>query len=452
MAIKGVATIQLIDANGDVVSEQTDENMITDLASDLINPQWNLQTTMMNGASSTVCTARNLVNSVFKGIRTWDNIMTESSDATCFEAGVSCLGYAASESADSDTKRGSYNTNESGEITNGYRHVWDFGTDKSNGTIKCLTLCPSYIGDNTSLYIEYTASANLVYGSVNFSGYNLVGIVNYHALYLATINDVVCLCVKKDSFNPNKTKLIHDMNRTNLTPDYYIPVSDLTTATCVSAITTPAILINDDYIYVGTTSYYYEKVFKKLNWELEVIQTEDFSDFMIGSTNSTESPIGIIDGYVFMTYDNGYSSDNGIYVYDYETKNLLSSFSYSGLYRKDSYYALVARQLYIKNKNGKYFVNLGGGNGNDSSAYVYAMEMIDLELEEITTFLGAYSAASTYLYIVWDRGILGNSSSISTSYWISDQHISSINNLETPVTKTADLTMKIIYDLTQESE
>lgn len=95
MAIKGVATIQLIDANGDVVSEQTDENMITDLASDLINPQWNLQTTMMNNASSTICTARNLVNSVFKGIRTWDNIMTESSDATCFEAGVSCLGYAA---------------------------------------------------------------------------------------------------------------------------------------------------------------------------------------------------------------------------------------------------------------------------------------------------------------------------------------------------------------------
>lgn len=42
----------------------------------------------------------------------------------------------------SDSTVGTYNENESGIIENGkgYRHVWDFGTDKSNGEISCICL------------------------------------------------------------------------------------------------------------------------------------------------------------------------------------------------------------------------------------------------------------------------------------------------------------------------
>ena len=35
---------------------------------------------------------------------------------------------------------GSYNENESGEIENGYKHVWDFGTSQANGQISCACL------------------------------------------------------------------------------------------------------------------------------------------------------------------------------------------------------------------------------------------------------------------------------------------------------------------------
>jgi len=43
-------------------------------------------------------------------------------------------------------KRGSYNANESGIITNGYRHVFDFGTSVGNGTIASVCLCRPSIG------------------------------------------------------------------------------------------------------------------------------------------------------------------------------------------------------------------------------------------------------------------------------------------------------------------
>jgi hypothetical protein len=40
-----------------------------------------------------------------------------------------------------NAKRGSYNTTESGAITGGYRHVFDWGTDRGNGTISSVGLC-----------------------------------------------------------------------------------------------------------------------------------------------------------------------------------------------------------------------------------------------------------------------------------------------------------------------
>lgn len=43
-------------------------------------------------------------------------------------------------------KRGSYNANESGIITGGYRHVMDWGTSQGNGTIASVCLCRPSIG------------------------------------------------------------------------------------------------------------------------------------------------------------------------------------------------------------------------------------------------------------------------------------------------------------------
>lgn len=43
-------------------------------------------------------------------------------------------------------RRGSYNTNESGPVANGYKFVWDWTTSQGNGDIKSVCLCRGAIG------------------------------------------------------------------------------------------------------------------------------------------------------------------------------------------------------------------------------------------------------------------------------------------------------------------
>ena len=59
------------------------------------------------------------------------------------------LGYAGAAYSGTDTKRGTLNETETGAITNGYNWVWDFATDKANGLIKAVSLCPQAGGNGS---------------------------------------------------------------------------------------------------------------------------------------------------------------------------------------------------------------------------------------------------------------------------------------------------------------
>ena len=49
----------------------------------------------------------------------------------------------------SDVTKGAYNATESGAITNGYRYVWDFTTSQGNGTIASVGLTSDIFGNDT---------------------------------------------------------------------------------------------------------------------------------------------------------------------------------------------------------------------------------------------------------------------------------------------------------------
>ena len=70
------------------------------------------------------------------------------------------LGYAGEAYSGTDTKRGTLNETETGAITNGYNWVWDFATDKANGLIKAVSLCPQD-GGNGSPFGEIYSSGSL---------------------------------------------------------------------------------------------------------------------------------------------------------------------------------------------------------------------------------------------------------------------------------------------------
>lgn len=76
-------------------------------------------------------------------------------------------------------RRGSYNTNESGVITGGFRHVFDWGTDRGNGTISGIGLCrpqiarADYSNDSTRIpttdaYLNEHLKADYYSSSISF--------------------------------------------------------------------------------------------------------------------------------------------------------------------------------------------------------------------------------------------------------------------------------------------
>lgn len=139
--MRGETTIQLFNAEtGDLVYETRDKNMVTNAVSKMLS----LRNEWLYGVSTNIL--GNMTNvfplhlRAFGGILLFDNAIEESANRILPPGTVKNLGYAGGEYGGSNPRRGTYNANESGPITNGYRHVWDFGTSKANGTIRSVCL------------------------------------------------------------------------------------------------------------------------------------------------------------------------------------------------------------------------------------------------------------------------------------------------------------------------
>ncbi len=415
--VKGIATIQLIDTDGNVVTEQVEENLFNNGLEYLLTPQYNLQNSVYNNLSTPI-------TSLMAGVLLWDEEIDEDPDIYTPVAGVSTIGYGGGSTNLADTKQGYHNDNESGEITNGYRHVWDFATDKANGTIKGLSL--TTIGNGT-YGLENANSVLSIGQTINFSNlakiyYNsnyitCAGVSNYDVIYIDTINGEKSLCIKKDALNPNKVKLIHDLNRSDLVPDYYIGLSDIG----ITALYPYNMFyfFDDDYFYISVSSS--SKSYLKYSMELEYIETVDLSFACI---SSSYHPIGIMDGMLFVNYS------TNIYVYDMDTENLLYTISTT---------RSATAKAYMYKKNGHYVSVIASGNGTNPQV------RIDLELETSLTYKGITLSVTDFLSTKF--GAIR-----ATNFYPFQDIFFTINNLDTAITKTNEYTMKIIYDLTQEEE
>ena len=93
---------------------------------------------------------RNLVDTAFGGVLVFRDKIEENADNVMMPWDNEEIGHAGMATNNANKKTGTYNTNESGRIENGkgYRHVWDFGTDKANGNISCICLTTKDGGSN----------------------------------------------------------------------------------------------------------------------------------------------------------------------------------------------------------------------------------------------------------------------------------------------------------------
>lgn len=171
--MKGITTIELTDIHTGKKEVYQEENMITNALRDIYAffPQlysykdFNAQTGILH---------ENLLG----GIKLFDHSLTEDKDNYYLPSvkTAKVVGYASNDTSDgTDVRRGSRNIAESKAIDGGYQFVWDFATSEANGTIASLSLTTAEGGKHSWLPTKTPSSDlwNTAYMAANLAEINL---------------------------------------------------------------------------------------------------------------------------------------------------------------------------------------------------------------------------------------------------------------------------------------
>lgn len=141
--IKGKTKIQLFE-DGKLISETNEENMITNAVDNILNPPDYIESGMDSDNDRSFNPLRifksNIADTAFHGVIVCRDKIEENVDNVMLPWTNAEIGHAGIPTTNTDSTIGTYNENESGKIDGGYRHVWDFASDKANGEISCVCL------------------------------------------------------------------------------------------------------------------------------------------------------------------------------------------------------------------------------------------------------------------------------------------------------------------------
>lgn len=141
--LKGKSVIELTDMKTNIVERYEEENLVTNAVPDILryNPMG-----LMYSVSNELITKFQeeifpIANKCYGGILLFENTLDENPQNIFAPSDNPIIGYASNDVNSTDNpKRGSANLTESTPIQNGYKFVWDFSTSQANGKISSLAL------------------------------------------------------------------------------------------------------------------------------------------------------------------------------------------------------------------------------------------------------------------------------------------------------------------------
>lgn len=454
---KGRTKIELFE-NGEKVAEHIDENMQTNFINNVFN-QPRINTIGENGYKL-LSDNMPIYDKLLGGLLLYADAVQEDADNILVSVANECIGHAGSAYSGTNKRRGSYNANESGFIDAdekwlGYRHVWDFGTDKANGVISCACLT-SKIGGNSGWGngISYTSNENnafveamqngisgIVYNSsIYTTAYfryigNIEGVDKF--AYIDNANHLVLLEAKindmqiglTDSIDANRlTWNINDANNGN--PNIAIYTIQMPFAVSGNI----SMFVNDGNLYLvnqATSSTFSYAVFDATTREFGQVQSRSVSPEY---ANSNRNNLVLANGYWFARSASG---------------NLVRYAEAGGQGEEFEAFEFVhssAQQI------GSDVVFFDTGDSNYNSH----MWVVNCDNPENAMYKASKISGGEVEQIIGENLIvidLGNSSG-SMSFSLRSARLSgcmaTINNLATPITKTSAQTMKITYEVTAE--
>lgn len=442
MALHGKSTIRLFDADTGKERERVqDSNIITNAISKILNPP--LDYAYKSGWIKIANTISPIQTVGMGGILIWGDTITEDANIVVPPAGITPIGHAGDEYTGANPARGSYNSAESGAIEGGYRHVWDFATDRANGTIKCLSLT-SKNGGNSGLtvgsdniaafadlgYVTQTLSSDSrsyrrILGDISRDRWAALDLSNGNLEYysnfdssqigLETTYDHTTSCV--DVISPGFTDF-SDMNNNGI-----YSVSD-------SAVLWLALKKSNRNVWLASVNLLTGEKLSEVTIQLanaDGYSQTNFSvcgvstDYLYIAAQATNPPGGGTK-YRFLRFDH-----SGVYIGE-ATPDYYSS-TYSDCFRLNGEFwlALDMRERVRVEPVGDTFPKIRLYDSRNIPLYSY---------RNSAPLYAIYSSAS--------------SSHLESRLQLFYPYLASINNLAKPVTKTPAQTMKITYEITEE--
>ena len=447
--MQGKSTIQMINPFTQKVEEQIEnKNLITNAISNafktsvLYKNKFYTDTTINNYIKElTPLSTKGL-----GGILLWDNTLTEDIDLVDAPMTVNNIGRAGGGYSGSNAYRGTLNSLESGIITNGYRNVWDFDTSRCNGqTIKALTLTHRNTGNNGWMSLSGQNEKESPCFFQQFSPCFDLGDSNSY--FVTMLSDTKALCAKKGT---DTTWILNELEIPNTAGGYIITDLEIgASKKGADIVVTFAGTRSNRIPYVGS------RVGNIVHF-ICVLGTTSFSHVELDLTNYTVTETLKNTGATLSTsstYARNCIYFNGFYylcdsTYNITKRNLDGSLNanlnitISSSYDVGIYNNKIIWNFFSKStKPINTFIICDGTNIKFMSESMNGIS----DSYNLGTIITPYSTKIKHPMLWCKRQGLENSglTLMGTNYYLG-----SINNLATPIVKTSDFNMKIIYELT----
>lgn len=447
--MKGKAIIQMINPFTKKVEEEFEEkNIITNAIKNAfyLPPQWQRGSLSNGGIINWQNNLCPLNRNGLGGILLWDETIPENIETVYPPMNVNNIGFAGENYSGANAMKGTLNSLETGAITGGWRNVWDFDTSKCNGqTIKSLSLTNVNCGNNgwlTGSSVEYASSGWTIETGGFFlkesNSDTLIGFVDSINDTKEDYNTILCCkSLNSSSFKfykrrkPNLNGLkINDFNLSSVSANFDEVTVDFGVNNSNRHSRNSNLIGNDLHIVSYLSSATLEHIIVNLT-------DYSFTRNLISTTGHSKS-----------------ISANGAKIF-FDNKYWIGC-------TDNSYIILDNNGVFLKNEN------LGGGNSISYTFYVYENRLFYnftyyntginnfFELNTEKKRLGGSSLNTNpgmkietnlkhpLSFVNWSEGTSG------TGIMASNYYLGSINNLSTPIVKTSDFNMKIIYEITND--
>lgn len=432
--MKGKSIIELRDVHTGEVERHVDHNLVTNGIKTFPGIAFGGSTVLTNDSYFP------LWKNWFSGLKLFENVLEEEPENYIYKYNETVTGYASNTADTSDNKRGLLNISESGILddASGIRLVWDFAQSQANGQISCISVVPNIfvIPENIKkMYFRLMTSKKKINPLPDESSISVNYLINYDKK-----TRVATLAVGID-----QSKGMIKFAKCVLEPAYCSVVSERTLS-----------IIEEHDMEVPFKSYF---------------------QFYLSESN-----------FIYLLIQNSRANENGVYTYNYslitiDKNNYTMETKTFDVQFNENFDNLISGMSF--ENNGFLYVRHGTGNFKIEIVNTNNIEKIEhLGLGNIVVngeLLGngwvvdadgifqekisgvpwqAYDAStprdsvSVDAFVEILKGIymlVGAEPDIYGLTIFADTRILyTINNLATPVIKTADKTMKITYILTNE--